>query len=75
MVNLNLSFVSYIFPSPSMVKGHQNDAMGLHFVMFLPTLYSQCDPEQSRKWLPLAESFQAVGTYAQTEMGHGQSGT
>lgn len=47
--------------------------MGLHFVMFLPTLRNQCDPQQSRKWLPLAESFQALGTYAQTELGHGQS--
>ncbi|XP_047435290.1 peroxisomal acyl-coenzyme A oxidase 1 isoform X2 [Mugil cephalus] len=55
----------------NMAKGNQNEAMGLHFAMFLPTLYSQCDPEQSKKWLPLAESFQAVGTYAQTELGHG----
>ncbi|KAM7418968.1 hypothetical protein PAMA_016198 [Pampus argenteus] len=54
-----------------MVQGNQNEALGLHFVMFIPTLYSQCDPQQSRKWLPLAEAFQVVGTYAQTEMGHG----
>lgn len=53
--------------------GNQHEAMGLHFAMFLPTLYSQCNAQQSRKWLPLAESFQAVGTYAQTELGHGQS--
>ncbi|KAL3066822.1 hypothetical protein OYC64_016719 [Pagothenia borchgrevinki] len=53
------------------VKGNVHEALGLHFVMFLPTLYSQCDAEQARKWLPLAESFQAIGTYAQTEMGHG----
>ncbi|XP_054459875.1 peroxisomal acyl-coenzyme A oxidase 1 isoform X2 [Anoplopoma fimbria] len=60
-----------IYCYKNMVRGNQIEAMGLHFVMFLPTLYSQCDPQQSRKWLPLAESFQAVGTYAQTEMGHG----
>ncbi|XP_067437138.1 peroxisomal acyl-coenzyme A oxidase 1 isoform X2 [Thunnus thynnus] len=60
-----------IYCYKSMVGGNHIEAMGLHFVMFLPTLYSQCDPQQSRKWLPLAESFQAVGTYAQTEMGHG----
>eukprot|EP00064_Thunnus_orientalis_P019920 superscaffoldBa00005212_g20051 len=59
-----------IYCYKSMVGGNHIEAMGLHFVMFLPTLYSQCDPQQSRKWLPLAESFQAVGTYAQTEMGH-----
>ncbi|XP_022068760.1 peroxisomal acyl-coenzyme A oxidase 1 isoform X2 [Acanthochromis polyacanthus] len=55
----------------SMVSVNRPEAMGLHFAMFLPTLYNMCDPEQSRKWLPLAESFQIVGTYAQTEMGHG----
>ncbi|KAL6110252.1 acox1 [Pungitius sinensis] len=60
-----------IYCYKNMVLGHHHEAMGLHFVMFLPTLYSQCDPQQARKWLPLAESFQAVGTYAQTEMGHG----
>uniref|UniRef100_A0AAQ5YGX9 Acyl-coenzyme A oxidase n=1 Tax=Amphiprion ocellaris TaxID=80972 RepID=A0AAQ5YGX9_AMPOC len=55
----------------SMVSVNRPEAMGLHFAMFLPTLYNMCDPEQSRKWLPLAESCQIVGTYAQTEMGHG----
>lgn len=63
------------FPSLSIANGSHHEALGLHFVMFLPTLYSQCDPQQSRKWIPLAESFQVVGTYAQTEMGHGQSRT
>lgn len=63
------------FPSRSIAKGSRHEALGLHFVMFLPTLYSQCDPQQRRKWIPLAESFQVVGTYAQTEMGHGQSTT
>ncbi|XP_029285126.1 peroxisomal acyl-coenzyme A oxidase 1 isoform X2 [Cottoperca gobio] len=60
-----------IYCYKKMVQGHHHEALGLHFVMFLPTLYSQCDPEQAKKWLPLAESFQAMGTYAQTEMGHG----
>uniref|UniRef100_A0A8C6TN74 Acyl-coenzyme A oxidase n=1 Tax=Neogobius melanostomus TaxID=47308 RepID=A0A8C6TN74_9GOBI len=54
-----------------MIMGHHHEALGLHYVMFLPTLYSQCDREQSKKWLPLATSFQALGTYAQTELGHG----
>ncbi|XP_010746626.2 peroxisomal acyl-coenzyme A oxidase 1 isoform X2 [Larimichthys crocea] len=60
-----------IYCYKNMVRGNVHEAMGLHFAMFLPTLYSQCDPQQSRKWLPLAESYQAVGTYAQTELGHG----
>ncbi|KAK0142698.1 Peroxisomal acyl-coenzyme A oxidase 1 [Merluccius polli] len=55
----------------SMYWGTDREALGLHFVMFLPTLYSQCDPEQFKKWVPLAHSFNVLGTYAQTEMGHG----
>ena len=54
-----------------MVRGQHHEALGLHYVMFLPTLRSQGDAEQRKKWLPLAESFKALGTYAQTEMGHG----
>uniref|UniRef100_A0A8C7Q6Q7 Acyl-coenzyme A oxidase n=1 Tax=Oncorhynchus mykiss TaxID=8022 RepID=A0A8C7Q6Q7_ONCMY len=49
----------------------QLPALGLHFVMFLPTLYTQCNKQQLKKWVPLAESFKALGTYAQTELGHG----
>uniref|UniRef100_A0A7N8X5G8 Acyl-coenzyme A oxidase n=1 Tax=Mastacembelus armatus TaxID=205130 RepID=A0A7N8X5G8_9TELE len=60
-----------IFCYKNMVKGNLPEAMSVHFAMFTPTLYSQCDPLQSRKWLPLANSFQVVGTYAQTELGHG----
>ncbi|XP_073251487.1 peroxisomal acyl-coenzyme A oxidase 1-like [Porites lutea] len=39
--------------------------------MFIPTIKSQGTPEQKAKWLPLAESYQIIGTYAQTELGHG----
>ncbi|KAF7213170.1 peroxisomal acyl-coenzyme A oxidase 1 isoform X2 [Nothobranchius furzeri] len=55
----------------SMVNGNHQEAYGLHYTMFVPTLQSQCDPQQAKKWLPLAESYQALGTYAQTELGHG----
>ncbi|CAN9510161.1 unnamed protein product [Ophioblennius macclurei] len=55
----------------SIVKGNFLEAFGLHYVMFLPTLMNLGDAEQLQKWLPLAESFQVLGTYAQTEMGHG----
>uniref|UniRef100_A0A8C4HYT9 Acyl-coenzyme A oxidase n=1 Tax=Dicentrarchus labrax TaxID=13489 RepID=A0A8C4HYT9_DICLA len=61
----------YCYKKYVVTEGNHHEAMGLHFVMFLPTLYSQCNPQQARKWLPVAESFQVVGTYAQTEMGHG----
>ncbi|CAH3158358.1 unnamed protein product [Pocillopora meandrina] len=43
----------------------------LNKVMFIPTLKGQGTEEQKAKWLPLAESNQIIGTYAQTELGHG----
>ncbi|KAL0901877.1 hypothetical protein ABMA27_007032 [Loxostege sticticalis] len=43
----------------------------LHFGMFVPTIIGQCTPEQQAKWLPLAMDLKIIGTYAQTELGHG----
>uniref|UniRef100_A0A4W5RMA1 Acyl-coenzyme A oxidase n=1 Tax=Hucho hucho TaxID=62062 RepID=A0A4W5RMA1_9TELE len=60
-----------IYCYKSVFRGHHHEALGLHFVMFLPTLYTQCNKEQFKKWVPLAESLKIIGTYAQTEMGHG----
>lgn len=42
-----------------------------HAQMFIPTIMSQGSPEQQAKWLPLCMSLQVIGTYAQTELGHG----
>ncbi|CAH1248086.1 ACOX1 [Branchiostoma lanceolatum] len=44
---------------------------GLHTSMFLPTLRGQGTDEQKAKWLKMAEEYAIIGTYAQTEMGHG----
>ena len=44
---------------------------GLHTAMFIPTIRLQGTLEQRKFWLPLAESGQIIGTYAQTELGHG----
>ncbi|GAB0092190.1 Acyl-coenzyme A oxidase [Sergentomyia squamirostris] len=44
---------------------------GLHFSMFLPTILGQATPEQQKKWLKRALRCEFVGTYAQTELGHG----
>lgn len=43
----------------------------LHIGMFIPTLLSQGTPEQQAKWLPMCNRLQIIGTYAQTELGHG----
>lgn len=39
--------------------------------MFIPALMSQGSPEQQAKWLPMAQKLEIIGTYAQTELGHG----
>ncbi|XP_069177751.1 peroxisomal acyl-coenzyme A oxidase 1-like isoform X1 [Procambarus clarkii] len=43
----------------------------LHWGMFIPGIKGQGTPEQKKKWVPLATSGRIIGTYAQTEMGHG----
>uniref|UniRef100_A0A2A4IZ22 Acyl-coenzyme A oxidase N-terminal domain-containing protein n=1 Tax=Heliothis virescens TaxID=7102 RepID=A0A2A4IZ22_HELVI len=43
----------------------------LHMGMFVPTILNQSDPEQMAEWLPKAMSMGIIGTYAQTELGHG----
>ncbi|XP_051888716.1 peroxisomal acyl-coenzyme A oxidase 1 isoform X2 [Pristis pectinata] len=47
------------------------EPLNLHFSMFKPTLENQCTPEQKEKWLNLSNRMQSIGTYAQTELGHG----
>lgn len=39
--------------------------------MFIPAIKYLGTDKQVKKWLPLAESHQIIGTYAQTELGHG----
>ena len=39
--------------------------------MFIPALRGQGTEEQINKWVPLAEENQIIGTYMQTELGHG----
>lgn len=46
----------------------------LQYVAFEPTVKKLGTEEQKAKWLPLIQSFQVIGTYAQTELGHGRSG-
>ncbi|KAF8889607.1 acyl-CoA oxidase [Infundibulicybe gibba] len=45
--------------------------LGLHTLLFIPTLKLQASPEQLAHWLPLAEQGKIIGSYCQTELGHG----
>ena len=57
-------FARHVFPNEAA-------PMWLHIRMFIPSLEQNCDEKQLQKWIPLAKSYQILGTYAQTEMGHG----
>ena len=45
--------------------------LSLHESMFMITLENQLSDEQKKKWLAKAKNYELIGTYAQTELGHG----
>ena len=45
--------------------------VSLHHSMFIPTIVGQANKEQQDEWLERAYKMQILGTYAQTELGHG----
>ncbi|XP_036339309.1 probable peroxisomal acyl-coenzyme A oxidase 1 [Rhagoletis pomonella] len=49
----------------------EGNPMVLHFVMFVPTIMGQGTVEQQIEWLGKAWDCNILGTYAQTELGHG----
>ncbi|XP_013380838.1 peroxisomal acyl-coenzyme A oxidase 1 isoform X2 [Lingula anatina] len=46
-------------------------ALGVHEVMFIPCIERLGTAAQRAKWLPRAHTLEIIGTYAQTELGHG----
>ena len=45
--------------------------LDLHLGMFIPTIQGQADEEQKKYWMPRCVKLRVIGTYAQTELGHG----
>lgn len=45
--------------------------LGVHYGMFLPTIVGQGTDEQRAEWEEKAREISIIGTYAQTELGHG----
>jgi len=45
--------------------------LDLHLGMFIPTIEGMGDEDQRQRWLPDAKANRIIGTYAQTELGHG----
>lgn len=53
------------------VFGSEASGLLMHDVAFMPMLRLQASDDQLDRWLPLVDSFQMVGCYAQTELTHG----
>ena len=45
--------------------------LDLHYMMFVPTIQTHGTEEQKTHLLPLCYKLKIIGTYAQTELGHG----
>ena len=45
----------------------------LHTVMFATSIREQCNEEQLKVWMPRVESWEIIGCYGQTELGHGSN--
>ncbi|XP_035634945.1 peroxisomal acyl-coenzyme A oxidase 1 isoform X1 [Oncorhynchus keta] len=60
-----------IYCYKSCVHRGRAEPLDLHLAMFLPTLLNQSSPEQMETFFIPAWNLDIIGTYAQTEMGHG----
>ncbi|XP_061628328.1 peroxisomal acyl-coenzyme A oxidase 1 isoform X1 [Phyllopteryx taeniolatus] len=60
-----------IYCYKSCVHPGRPDPFDLHLGMFLPTLLNQATSEQMDRFFMPAWNLEIIGTYAQTEMGHG----
>uniref|UniRef100_A0A8C5C239 Acyl-coenzyme A oxidase n=1 Tax=Gadus morhua TaxID=8049 RepID=A0A8C5C239_GADMO len=53
------------------VHRFRGNPLEIHLAMFLPTLLNQATPEQMDRFFTPSWDLEIIGTYAQTEMGHG----
>ncbi|KGL78376.1 Peroxisomal acyl-coenzyme A oxidase 1, partial [Tinamus guttatus] len=60
-----------VYMFKSLVHRGRPEPLDLHLGMFLPTLLTQATPEQQDRFFMPAWNLEIIGTYAQTEMGHG----
>ncbi|XP_031419959.1 peroxisomal acyl-coenzyme A oxidase 1 isoform X1 [Clupea harengus] len=60
-----------IYAYKNCVHRGRPEPLDLHLGMFLPTLLNQATPEQQEAFFMPAWNLEIIGTYAQTEMGHG----
>ncbi|XP_053382348.1 peroxisomal acyl-coenzyme A oxidase 1-like [Mercenaria mercenaria] len=71
MQDLNITeFTEQAFISEA-GSGHEGNPLGVHRTMFIPTIEKLGTREQVAKYVEPAKQYKIIGTYAQTEMGHG----
>eukprot|EP00922_Rhytidocystis_sp_ex-Travisia-forbesii_P046438 GHVS01069221.1.p1 GENE.GHVS01069221.1~~GHVS01069221.1.p1 ORF type:complete len:710 (+),score=105.82 GHVS01069221.1:42-2132(+) len=56
-----------------MVLAGEDFFVHVHLAMFVPSIENFADAEQKSWWLDRARNFNILGTYAQTEYGHGSN--
>lgn len=49
----------------------EGNPCSVHFDMFIPAIMSMGTQEQQDEWLPKAWDYKIIGSYVQTELGHG----
>ncbi|XP_077986283.1 peroxisomal acyl-coenzyme A oxidase 1-like [Glandiceps talaboti] len=49
----------------------EGSIFAIHDLMLIPMLQTQANDQQRKKWLPMALNYDIIGTYLQTELGHG----
>ncbi|GMT02810.1 hypothetical protein PENTCL1PPCAC_24984, partial [Pristionchus entomophagus] len=57
----------------SLVMGRDLHSMSLHYIMFMPTIQGQSDDDQMDEWMGPTAVRAILGTFAQTELGHGSN--
>ncbi|XP_069056297.1 peroxisomal acyl-coenzyme A oxidase 1 isoform X1 [Pleurodeles waltl] len=71
MREYDISDPEEIYWFKSFVHRGRPEPLDIHLGMFLPTLLSQATAEQQERFFMPAWNLEIIGTYAQTEMGHG----
>ncbi|KAK7086977.1 Acyl-coenzyme A oxidase (Acyl-CoA oxidase) [Halocaridina rubra] len=68
--NENYTMEEFQSYGPTMLLKDGNP-LALHMGMFYDALKGQCTEEQQQRWLGRVKRGEIIGTYAQTELGHG----
>ncbi|XP_030693589.1 peroxisomal acyl-coenzyme A oxidase 1 isoform X1 [Globicephala melas] len=71
MRKFNIADPAEIMWFKNLVHRGQSGPLDLHLGMFLPTLLHQATEEQQERFFVPTWNLEIIGTYAQTEMGHG----